>query len=429
MVIGFDASRAFVEKRTGTENYSYQLLKALLKIDRKNKYRIYVNPYRLSPEYSENSVSQNNQRVRNSDKSDNLKRRIAEALSFSEFSENWEVKPIAWPRLWTQGGLAIECLINPPDVLFIPAHTLPIIRRPGLKTVVTIHDLGAEYLAQYHQFPQKYYLNWSTVYAVRNATRIIAVSQSTKKDLISKLQCDIEVIRVIYEGVNALTINNSQLTINKKEILRKYDIRKPYMLFVGTIQPRKNIARLIEAFAKIRIYPNYYSESIRIKKNSGSFGQNIRMNSNLQLVIVGKPGWLYDEIYQAPKKFGIEDKVRFLDFVEEDELAILYKEASLFCLPSLYEGFGLPVLEAMAAGTPALVSNTSSLPEVVGDAGLLVDPQNSDDIAQGIQKVLTDKKLREELVKKGRERVKKFTWEKTAREILEVIEEASSNSK
>lgn len=178
MIIGFDASRAFVSEPTGTENYSLELLKSLLKIDRKNFYRIYVNPFNMSS-----------------------RKEIPRQARNDRGKRNYEFKPIWWPRLWTQGGLAWECLINPPDVLFIPAHTLPIIRRPNLKTVVTIHDLGAEYLPQYHQFPQKYYLNWSTIYAVKNATRIIAVSQNTKKDLITKLQCDAQVIRVIYEGV------------------------------------------------------------------------------------------------------------------------------------------------------------------------------------------------------------------------------------
>lgn len=210
MIIGFDASRAFVSEPTGTENYSLELLKGLLKIDRKNFYRIYVNPYRL------NSAIQKTRQISKSvyrrislsenQKSDTLTSRITETLKHrltehSEFSGNYEFKLINWPRLWTQGGLAWECLTNPPDVLFVPAHTLPVIRRPNLKTVVTIHDLGAEYLPQYHQFPQKYYLNWSTIYAVKNADRIITVSQNTRKDLITKLQCDAQVIRVIYEGV------------------------------------------------------------------------------------------------------------------------------------------------------------------------------------------------------------------------------------
>jgi len=171
MVIGFDGSRAFGEERTGTENYSYQLLKALLQIDKKNTYRVYVR-----------------------------------SLPTTDYGlpQNAEFKVINWSRLWTQGGLALECLLNPPDVLFVPAHTMPVFRLPGLKTVVTIHDLGAEYLPQYHQFPQKYYLNWSTEYVAKHARRIIAVSESTKSDLLIKLKCDGEKIRVVYEGTRVL---------------------------------------------------------------------------------------------------------------------------------------------------------------------------------------------------------------------------------
>ncbi len=390
MVIGFDASRAFVSEPTGTENYSYQLLKALSRIDHKNKYIVYVR---------------------------NL------SLATCHLSPNFKFKEIRWSRLWTQGGLALECLVNPPDVLFIPAHTLPVIRRPNLKTVVTIHDLGVEYLPQYHQFPQKYYLNWSTIYAVKNAVRIIAVSQNTRKDLITKLQCDTQVIRVIYEGVQPLHLKT-------KGVLEKYKVTKPFILFVGTIQPRKNLVRLIEAFATIARgpAPTFPPASARPPHSArlravGSPSSRVTPRA-LSLVLVGKPGWLYEEIYAAPKRLGLSDKVKFLNFVPDDDLAILYKEASVFCLPSLYEGFGLPVLEAMAAGVPVVVSKTSSLPEVVGDAGVLVDPYNVNDITEGLKKVLENQSLRQTLIKKGRERAKKFNWEKTARETLKVLEEA-----
>lgn len=170
MIIGFDGSRAFAYERTGTENYSHQLLKALAKIDKKNQYRIYLRP------------QSNGSRL-------------------ASWPRNFEFKLINWSYLWTQGGLAIECLKNPPDVLFVPAHTMPVVRRPTLKTVVTIHDLGAEYLPEYHQFPQKYYLNWSTEYVARHADKIIAVSESTKRDLLAKLGCKEEKIQVVHEGV------------------------------------------------------------------------------------------------------------------------------------------------------------------------------------------------------------------------------------
>ena len=170
MKIGIDASRAFIDERTGTENYSYKLIKALAKLDRENKYTIYVCQL------------------------------ASKGDVFQGWPGNFRFKVIHWPRFWTQAGLALECLINPPDVLLIPAHTMPVIRRWGQKIVVTIHDLGSEFLPEYHQFPQKIYLNFSTVYAVKNATKIIAVSKSTKKDLIKKLGGDPNKIVVVHEG-------------------------------------------------------------------------------------------------------------------------------------------------------------------------------------------------------------------------------------
>ena len=183
MHIGIDASRAFVAQSTGTENYSLNLIRALAKIDRKNNYTLYV---------------------KNSQIPDSSLPREALAKWGFQIPQNFKIKLISWPYLWTQLGLALECLFNPPDVLFIPAHTLPVIRYPGLKTVVTIHDLGAEFLPQHHQFPQKLYLNRSTEYAVKHATRIIAVSKSTKADLIRKLNGNPKKIRVVYEGYKGI---------------------------------------------------------------------------------------------------------------------------------------------------------------------------------------------------------------------------------
>jgi hypothetical protein len=171
MKIGIDASRAFVDNPTGTENYSLRLIDALSRVDKKNTYTLYTK----------------------------VKSQSSKVKSL-KLPPNFHIKTIPLKRFWTQLGLAIECLLNPPDVLFIPAHTLPVIRRPGLKTVITIHDLGSEFLPEYHKFPQKLYLNRSTVFAVRHATRLISVSESTKKDLITKLGCPPEKVRVVYEA-------------------------------------------------------------------------------------------------------------------------------------------------------------------------------------------------------------------------------------
>ena len=190
-----------------------------------------------------------------------------------------------------------------------------------------------------------------------------------------------------------MTVQNSKL------LKEKYKINKKYILFVGTLQPRKNIVRLIEAFSKIH------------------------HQQQLNLVIVGKKGWMYEEILEAPKQYGIENQIKFLEFVPDEDLSLLYKNALCFVLPSLYEGFGLPVLEAMTQGCPVITSNVSSLPEAGGDAALYVNPEDVDEIAAKMQSLVKDEELRKTLIEKGYKQVKKFSWEKAARETLKVLEE------
>jgi len=192
------------------------------------------------------------------------------------------------------------------------------------------------------------------------------------------------------------------------ELAAKFGISQNYLLFVGTLQPRKNITRLIEAFALLRRKEAFAS-------------------SNLQLVIVGKKGWNYEEILSSPEKFGVKDEVKFLDFVSNDDLALLYQHAQLFAWPSLYEGFGLPVLEAMGHGCPVVTSNVSSLPEAGGEAALYVNPTDVVDIADKLEKVLTDKKLRSSMIVKGKTHIMKFSWEKAAKETLTVLEQVAKN--
>ncbi|HEY4694993.1 MAG TPA: glycosyltransferase family 1 protein [Candidatus Nanoarchaeia archaeon] len=363
MHVGIDASRIALTERTGTENYSLNLIEAIKQVDKTNKYTLYFNNL---PQYFE--ISQT----------------------------NFVTRYIPLPRFWTQARLALECLIKPPDILFVPAHTLPLIHRPGLKTVVTIHDLGSEFLAEHHQFPQKLYLNASTRFAVSFATVIIAVSNSTKKDLVKRFGADPKKIKVIYEAVD----QNFFSTRDRAEVSGvklKYGLRRPYLLFVGTVQPRKNLELLIEAFSQTEI-------------------------RNLDLVIAGKPGWLYEDIYKAPVKFGIDSRVKFLGFVGDDDLPALYSGALAFVLPSLFEGFGLPVLEAMSCGTPVIASRRSSLPEVVGEAGLLFNPRSKKELIAALLKVARDENLRRELIVAGRQQVKKFSWEKAARETVALFE-------
>lgn len=414
MIIGIDASRAFSNFWGGPESYSYHLIRAMLKTPCSHTFRLYVGPQaskspRFRPFFS------------------NLSNVKGQMLKVS-----YQLSIVPWPRLWTQGGLALECLVNPSDVLFVPAHTLPILRRPSLKTVVTIHDLGAEFLPNYHKFPQKYYLNLMTEYALKQATKIIAVSEFTKKTIINKFhdknrhpelhdvkdldpsgrapQDDREVgekIKVIYEGYDRRTFY-PRLPQEIESIKKKLGIEDNYFLFVGTIQPRKNLVRLIEAFSRI-------CQLSIVNPPTGEAG--------CQLLLVGSPGWINEEIYKAPNKFGVEDRVKFLGHVEEDELAGLMSGCQAFVFPSLYEGFGLAPLEAMACGAPVIMSNVTSLPEVGGQAALYVDPLSVPDIVQKMSLVASfEREKRQEWVMRSSEQAQKFSWEKAALETLEVLE-------
>jgi glycosyltransferase involved in cell wall biosynthesis len=364
MIIGVDASRAGKEAKTGTENYSAELIRALLDLPESARYkwRLYDGMTRMD-------------------------------LVSKQGATFIDTVKIPWKRFWTQGGLALELWKNPPDVLWVPAHTLPVLRPKKIKTVVTIHGLEYEYLPEYYQFPQKLYLNKSTEYAVKHADRLIAVSNWTKNQLVNRLGADPEKITVIYEGINH-KIASFQLPMSKKylrQIRHKYNLPQDYILFVGTVQPRKNLVRLIQALPA---------------------GEN--------LVIAGKLGWLYESILAAAKN---NSRVRLIGRVADADLPAVYKMAKLFVWPSLIEGFGLPILEAMSLGVPVIAANRGALPEVAGKAALLVDPESVKEINQAINLVLANQALREGLVEAGLRQAGRFSWQKAADLTLKVLTE------
>ena len=300
MTIGFDGSRAFTNKKTGTENYSFELLKHLSQIDTLNNYVVYIRP------------------------GTNI------SASGYNWPSNFKFQILNFKFLWTQLGLGLQTFIDPIDILFTPAHTLPLFRRPGLKTLITIHDLGAEFLPQTHQLKQRLYLSLMTNYQLKGATKLLAVSEATKKDLIKKVGINPSKIAVTYEGYN----QDLYKTLPEKEVkdrLREFDIDyKNYFLFVGTIQPRKNLKNLILAFQKANQNPKFLS-----KKN----------NSLPKLVLIGGKGWLAEDIYSLPKKLNIEKQVQFLGYQKTENLPYFYNGAKAFLFPSLFEGFGLPNLD------------------------------------------------------------------------------------
>lgn len=391
MIIGFDASRAFVAERSGTENYSYQLLKAMLDFD--EKFLVYTRgDVSLGEEFKR---------------------------------ENLSFKPISWPRLWTQGGLAMATWQDKLDLLFVPAHTLPVLARPGLPTVVTIHGVEYEYLPEHYKFPQKLYLTWSTKYAIRHATRIIAVSQFTANQLVERFGASQEKVTVVHEGVDVEVFAKEYSQEEKSRVLRELGINKPFILFVGVVQPRKNLERLVEAFSYL-VKGKFQAQQARGKTVISDARSTARSYDlkDFNLVIAGKLGWMYGKILEAPKKHGIGERVKFVGFVEDSNLLILMQEAEILVQPSLTEGFGLPVLEAMAAGTPVVAANAGALPEILGFAGYLVNPESTLNITNGLAQVLTDQGLRDQLRERGLLRCKNFSWEKTARATVEVLKEA-----
>lgn len=356
MVIGIEAERANAAQKTGVEHYAKQLILHLAEIDNKNSYILYL---RTSPQDW-----------------------------FLKLPKNFRVKVMPFPIFWTQVRMSWEMLRHPVDVLMIPASALPIIHPRN--SVVTIHDLAWKFYPLTFTWFNRNFLEWSTRFAVKFVAKIIAVSEATKKDLIKFYRVDEKKIKVVHHGFEIVNQSISQL-VNQQ-------IPAQYILFLSTLQPRKNLEGLIEAFKEL-------------KKENPELPH--------KLVVVGKPGWKFDGIL---KKMGeYKDLVIYLNHVSDNDRLEILSRASLLALPSFYEGFGMQILEAFAAGVPVATSNISSMPEVAGEAAVYFDPKNIGEIKNAIKNILLDKSLADDLVIKGKARLKNFSWEKCARETLEVL--------
>ncbi len=370
MIIGIDGNEANVKRRVGISEYAYQLLLQFVKIRTNEKFVIYLKDPPLE--------------------------------DFPAETFWWKYQIVKPRKLWTQIGLPLQLFLEPrrPNVFFTPSHYAP--RFSPMPCAIAIMDVAYFRFPEYFDKRDLYQLTKWTAYSVKRAKRIFTISQATKNDIIEQYKVPEESVIVTYPGIKK-NLDKTQETMT--DVREKYKISKQYILFVGTLQPRKNIVRLVEAFAKIL---------------------EDKQQEDLNLVVVGKKGWLYEKILESPGNLKILDKVKFLDFVPDEDLPSLYKDALCYVLPSLYEGFGLPVLEAMKYGCPVITSNVSSLPEAGGDAALYVDPLNTDDIAEKIKEVIDSKKLRDDMREKGYAHLKKFSWEKTARETLRILEEIAA---
>lgn len=374
MVIGIDANEANQSNRVGVGQFAFNVISQLEKIDRKNKYIIYLKSSPLA--------------------------------DLPKEREGWKYKVFGPGKMWTQFALPLQLFTQKEklDVFYTPSHYSP--RFSPFPTIISIMDLW------HHRHPEQFdkkdlftLKNWEA-YSVKNASRIVTISEFTKSEIVKFYKYPEEKIFVAYPGYNEYRIQNNELRI--KGIKEKCKINNDYLLYLGTLQPKKNIEGLIEAFALLitshqSLATNHYPP--------------------ITLVIAGKKGWLFEEIFEKVKSLGLENKVIFTGFIKEENKPYLISGAKAFVLPSFYEGFGIPVLEAMSLGVPVVISSEGSLPEVGGKAAIYFDPSNIEDIAEKLKKALSlNKGERDEIIKEGLKQVKVFSWEKCAKVVLSAIE-------
>lgn len=375
MRIWIDGYEANVPQRLGSSRVAFNLIKTLEKIDKKNEYTI------LLP----------------SAKMDDL----------PDERTGWRyqyLRPNKF-KTWLAIPWALFTARQKPDLFFSPTHYGP--GFSPVKRVITIFDLSFLRFRDYFNPRDLWQLKLWTKISVMNASHIITISKSSMEDIQNFYGVDKKKITLAYPGYDESLFRPIFDTSKIQGIKDKYGIEGEYAVYMGTIQPRKNLIRLIEAFKSIE---------------------------NLKLVIVGKTkglgrqGWMYEDILNKPKELGIVEKVIFTGFAPDEDLPYLLSGAKVFVWPSLWEGFGIPVIEAMACGTPAIVSNVSSLPEIVGEAGIAVDPYSVEQIERAIRSVAFDNRFRNRKSKEGLKQVEKFSWEKMAKTVLKTFKEVNEKN-
>ncbi|MFO7919034.1 MAG: glycosyltransferase family 1 protein [Anaerolineae bacterium] len=316
--------------------------------------------------------------------------------------KGWHTRTSPWSTahplariLWEQGIQPWAARREKLDLLHQPVYVGPLLH--PCPTVVTLHDLSFYLYPELFPQSKRIYLQYMTRHTIHHAEAVIAVSQSTKRDALRLFPVAEKKITVIPNGVEAQMRPLDDPT-PIRDLHHRYDLPSDVLLFLGTLEPRKNLVTLLEAYALLRQ----------------------RGDIHHHLVIAGGRGWYYEKVYDAAERLGLHGAVHFTGYVPDEELPLWYNAADLFIYPSLYEGFGLPPLEAMACGTPVIVSNISSLPEVVGDAGLTVDPHDPQALAEAIHSLLSDPARRERLSKEGQAQASKFSWHTTAAKTAEL---------
>ncbi|MFA6097134.1 MAG: glycosyltransferase family 1 protein [Candidatus Paceibacterota bacterium] len=357
MKVGIDASRAFMRERTGTEEYAYQLIKNLTKTN-----DLFCQFF--------------------------LYLKKGEEVDF-ELPKNFHIRTISREKHWTQLGLSFELLKHPVDVLFVPSHSIPLIHPK--RTVVTIHGTEYRNCPKCYPLRDRLQLELNTMLSIRWARRIITPSASTKKDVIKFYKAAPEKITVVHHGAE------SQKSIKLKVQSDVFNI-----LFIGRLERRKNIVNLIKAFNIVK------ERTEQVKRP-------------LKLILAGKPGFGFDEIRKEAGKSEWKNDMILTGYVSDKEKEDLYKKANMFVMPSLAEGFGLPILEAMQKNIPVLCSDISPFFEISMDSVLYFDPRDPQDIADKINIVMVNVHLQKDLIAKGGRNIENYSWEKCAAETLKVL--------
>lgn len=378
MLIGIDGNEANIANRVGSNIYAFELLRQFSRLKKNNlKFRIYLKEKPL-PDLPEETVS-------------------------------WQYRVVGPKRLWTHFALPINLYLkkDKPEIFFTPGHYGP--RFSPIPSIIAILDVS--YLKFPEQFLEKdlFKLKVFTKQSLHKAVKVLTISQASKNDIINYYKVKPEKISVFYPGINQKNKVDANKTQEKIQYLReKYKIKGEYLIYVGTLQPRKNLERLIKALSLVKDHKN-----------------------ELKLVICGKKGWLYERIFQKVKELSLEDRVIFTGFVDDQDLPYLVKGSLCLILVSLYEGFGFPVVEAMSLGVPVIASKSSSLGEIAGKAGILVDPVKIVEITKAIEKLIDFYRHKpheyQKLIEKGLAQAKKFSWEKCSRQVLVALQEVAVN--
>lgn len=381
MKIGVDIRVLMDEYYSGVSEYTANLLSAIFSLDKENEYKLFYNSWHNLDERLKSWRRPNAEII-----SSHIPNKI-----FNYFFQ----KIFSYPKInQSLGGV---------DIFWSPHFNFTSLNKKT-KKIITVHDLS------FLRYPEFFSLRkniWHKALGVKKilqtADKIIAVSENTKNDIIELIGVDSNKIQVIYSGNNAVKKEISKTEVN--EFFSKYKLTGRLILYLGTIEPRKNISGLIAAYNSLRL--------------------NNKSLSDVKLVMAGADGWKNKKIYAEWQSSPYRHDIIFLGYISQKEKEFLYSRSSIFVYPSFYEGFGFPPLEAMTYGLPVICSNISSLPEVVGDAALMINPFKSEEITSAIEMVLNDDGLRHILINKGFERSQKFSWEKTAQEYLQVFKELS----